>query len=410
MLTKNVLKSLLAAVVLLLFTPPLLLNNGHSAPLSPTEEIIIGGVIDLSGPGSNLAIGSKRCMDLAIAEINAQGGIQVGNNVCKIRGVVEDDGYIADKALAASHKLVGQGIKFIINFGSTGPAVQTATEPAKALFFPIISIDKILINKPYTFRCYPTASVNLVLIMDYLKTSLPAGLKIYVVQPDDVTGREVREVWNRFAPAYGLKIVGGDLYPPNSLDFAPLVTRVLTYNPDILAVRSIKTGASVAKEVLDQGYKGKFIVHTDYPSTWIEDVGSDKLGNGRLIGPSPNLMKDVPEKIRSLSVRYYDTHKEQANVIYTLTYNYVYLITQAIVKAGTTTDTGKIKNILETQTFDLPWGKVKFGGEEIYGRPGDGFFPVFVSEYRHSEKATRLLASFTAIEAKDKYLRAREIK
>jgi branched-chain amino acid transport system substrate-binding protein len=406
---KNIFNRTLIGVVFLSIALLFLPGIGHSVPLS-AGDILIGAIWDLSGTASMYGLCMSRSMGMVIEEINARGGIRIGGKTYTLKGVVEDDGYVADRAVAASYKLVGQGAKFIINLGSTAPAVQTATEPAKVLFFPTISIDKILINKPYTFRIYPIIAVNSVILLEYLQSELPAGQKVYVVQPDDPSGREIKDVWKRFAPAYGLKLVGEDLYSPKTIDFSPLVTRVLLQKPDILIVRGLKSGASFSKGVLAQGYGGRFIIPTDYPPTWIDDVGSEELGDGRLIAPSPNLRKNAPEKIRNLATQYYNKYKEEIFSFGPYVYNYIELIIQAIDKAGTAIDTDKIKSILETQEFDLPWGKVKFGGEEIYGRPGDGFFPVFITEYRHSEKDLKLLSGYSAVEAMQKYLKSLKSK
>jgi branched-chain amino acid transport system substrate-binding protein len=373
---------------------------------SAAEEIIIGGVFDLSGPASKYGIAMKRMLEMGTIEYNDKGGVKVGDKKYVFKSIVEDSGYVPDKALAASTKLVSQGVRFIIGLGSTDPVTQIPTEKAKALFFSTMSAEKILINKPYSFRSYATMTLNSVILMKYMASNLPPGQKVNVVMPDDATGKEIIVAWEKYASSFGFKELKIDLYPPKTMDFSPLIARVLTQKPDILVVRGIGSGAAFSKAALEQGFTGKFVIPSDFPPTWVDDVGPEKLGNGRLIGASPDLRSSQsPEKIRNISEKYFKTYKEEPFLFGTYPYNYLALIAQAISMAGTAQDTDKIRAVLEKGEFDLPWGKTKFGGQEIYGRPGDGFFPVYIVEYRHTEKAFKLLTHYRAIDAKDEYVK-----
>src|SRR5690606_8886787 len=87
-------------------------------------EILIGEVLMLSGPasfiGKSAAAGSK----LAIAEINANGGIH-GR---MLRGIYEDDGYVPARSFSAALRLVNVEGVFAVT-GTTGGSGVTAIMP-----------------------------------------------------------------------------------------------------------------------------------------------------------------------------------------------------------------------------------------------------------------------------------------
>ncbi|KAA3632103.1 MAG: hypothetical protein DWQ08_04015, partial [Proteobacteria bacterium] len=88
------------------------------------NEILIGEVLMLSGPasfiGKSAAAGSK----LAIAEINANGGIH-GR---PLKGIYEDDGYVPARSVTAARRLVELEEVFAVT-GTTGGSGVTAIMP-----------------------------------------------------------------------------------------------------------------------------------------------------------------------------------------------------------------------------------------------------------------------------------------
>ncbi|MCB1546078.1 MAG: ABC transporter substrate-binding protein, partial [Rhodoblastus sp.] len=64
-------------------------------------EIVVGTHMDLSGPIKSWGIPASNGAKLAVAQINAAGGV----NGRKIRYILEDDGYDPKKAVLATQKL-----------------------------------------------------------------------------------------------------------------------------------------------------------------------------------------------------------------------------------------------------------------------------------------------------------------
>ena len=108
-------------------------------------EILIGDVEPLTGPPALLGVGHTLGVKVAIAEINAAGGI----NGRKIRYVVEDDGYVTARTLQGLKKVIDVDKAFAL-LGISGSGQSTAAMPEleKAGIPTVISVgpvkDKIM--------------------------------------------------------------------------------------------------------------------------------------------------------------------------------------------------------------------------------------------------------------------------
>ncbi len=94
------------------------------------SEIVIGQAAAFSGPSAGLGIEMWRGVSAAFEEANAQGGIH-GR---KLRLVVADDGYDAEKAADAVTKLLDEDRVFALGFGVGTPTIVKALPVVKQHF------------------------------------------------------------------------------------------------------------------------------------------------------------------------------------------------------------------------------------------------------------------------------------
>ena len=143
-------------------------------------EIIIGTILDQSGPLAGFGKQSRLGMQLRVDEINEQGGI----NGRKLKLLVEDDGYDPKKAVLAAQKLVNQD-KIFIMAGHLGTAQNLASMPVQfeknvVNFFPITAaremyepLDRLKYSFAATYfdqmRLFTILSGNILFICKYNK-------------------------------------------------------------------------------------------------------------------------------------------------------------------------------------------------------------------------------------------------
>jgi branched-chain amino acid transport system substrate-binding protein len=89
-----------------------------------STEILLGEVQPMSGPASLIGKAGAAGSKLAIAEINAKGGI----NGRKLRAIYEDDGYVPARAVTAVKKLIDTDKVFALT-GTSGSSHMVAMLP-----------------------------------------------------------------------------------------------------------------------------------------------------------------------------------------------------------------------------------------------------------------------------------------
>jgi branched-chain amino acid transport system substrate-binding protein len=122
----------LAAVSLAALAWPALAQQGVSK-----DQLLIGSILDLSGPLAGYGKDLRNGMNLRIAEVNEQGGVH-GR---KLALRVEDNGYDPKRAVLAAQKLVNQDKVFImvgmLGAASANAAMNTLAQKNVMNFFPM---------------------------------------------------------------------------------------------------------------------------------------------------------------------------------------------------------------------------------------------------------------------------------
>jgi branched-chain amino acid transport system substrate-binding protein len=101
------------------------------------KTLVIGGIAFLTGPAAAGGMACKAGWELAVDKYNKAGGLKVGNDIYKIKLIVEDDAMSLDQACTAATKLIkSDGAKFII-----GPLIDAF----KNAIYPITSQAGVLL-------------------------------------------------------------------------------------------------------------------------------------------------------------------------------------------------------------------------------------------------------------------------
>jgi branched-chain amino acid transport system substrate-binding protein len=101
------------------------------------ETLKIGVIGPMSGPAAQWGVEIARGAEMKAEEINAAGGLKIGNATYDIRTIPYDHKANAAEATTVANRLVFQDkVNYIVgnSIGATTTAAQTITEPNKVLF------------------------------------------------------------------------------------------------------------------------------------------------------------------------------------------------------------------------------------------------------------------------------------
>ncbi len=336
------------------------------------EALKIGGVGPLSGGGTAWGLAVQRGVQMAIDEVNAQGGLKVGGKTYKPELIMYDDKYSATGGRTAAERLVNfDKVKFII--GPIGTPSAMAVVPITNQAHVIVLSDgyapdilKQSGKNGYNFR---TMNSNVEFgpsMVNWLKEHRPQARKVALIVPNDATGQVVMPTLGKAYQDAGYE-VWSDSFERGSKEFTPLLTRMMAQNVDVLDLNLNAPGEAglLTKQARQVGYKGII---------WqVGGPGIDEVND--IAGPYAEgfMSYDVFDFREPAAQKFVDTYKKRwGGVINAQTpgwYNSARILFKALEDAGTVTDTDKVRQSLENLSgFDAGiYGPVVWGGDKAYG-------------------------------------------
>ena len=238
---------------------------GLASSLAPTlaqDTIRIGNIVATAGPLKSAAEPTVVAVDIAVEEINANGGI----NGKPIEIVRFDTGSDPKQASVGARKLIqdDEVLAIVGPFSSSETRVAlNDAERFKTLMLPTSSSAPGLAEgKTYLYRLSEDEAVQFGRLLDTIKK---AGFKaetaeIVYISDDVVSNIAGTKLYPALFEQAGIK--AGDPIPVQfkSFDMSAQSAKIVQENPDIVAIAGLPEQASkVIKELRRQGYEGRII-------------------------------------------------------------------------------------------------------------------------------------------------------
>lgn len=319
------------------------------------EEVLKIGFVDpLTGPGAVFGKPQEEAVDMAIEEINNAGGVQVGDKKYKLELIKYDNKADANEAINATRKLIDRdGVKFILGGASSTPtlAVVQNIKDDDVLFLVGYAAEQSIVTQGNTnvFRNrtpsgYIGGPTGEAVIQDGVKTLAFLGQKDAVYQSFFKFFKE------KFTQAGG-KVLAEETFSLGDRDMYTQLTKVINLNPDAILVPGyVEQAAFVYKQARELGYKGKIYGFTGgSKEQYLEIVTNEQMQGIHDVRP-----EEVPEKNRSENnKKFFENFKKKYNKnpvnISLYAYDQVYVLKNALEKAGTTEVSEVIKAVKEME-------------------------------------------------------------
>lgn len=220
----------LVAVAALMTTTACSSKASRDADKAETSgPIKVGLVAVMSGPLAEIGESHKRGAELAVQQINADGGID-GR---KIELVVKDEKGDPNTSVQMARELLSDGVKLIAGY-TLDPdclAASPIISDGGGVLVGLSCQGDALTQDSLTDNYFQLAPSNTMLSRATAKVAADSGLDTWQgIGPDYDFGREV---WSRFADALGEDKTGKDVYVPlDATQVAPYVNSLLSALPD----------------------------------------------------------------------------------------------------------------------------------------------------------------------------------
>jgi len=339
----------------------LMLPTGPTVP----EKIVIGWTTSLSGAYSAHTEYSREAVRLWLDKVNAEGGIYVAeyDKRLPVEVTMYDDESDPDVAVRLYEKMITvEGIKMFL--GPWGSTLNTAVAPlADKYHVPIIvacgaSPSIYERGQEWLFYVGCTTDVYNKAPIALFKNLEPPPRTFAIVslkQPWPTACAESLEKEIRKNPDWELVYIGW--YETGTADFSPIISELIALNPDVVINPCyFEDGTLFAKQAKEMGLRPKlFFNYIAHMTDFVDAMGEDAEGFFGIQDTGWNLETGVD--IHWFLENYRERYGREPNPCYSgFPFIALQVWKQAIEKAGTITDTEKLRDVLLTEKFETLWG------------------------------------------------------
>lgn len=328
------------------------------------DEVNIGAILPLTGDFSTYGGPIRQAADMAVQQVNAAGGVAIGNKHYPIKLRVYDDGTTPAKSMSSLFPqavLRDHSPLLISAWNSANIAPFLADNPVPVIDVlaatydpPVNTLNKnIFLLRPFTPDIIPGVG-------HYLSEKFHAK-RIAFIGPNEPFANGQLASLQKTLGDNGEQLVTTVSYPTDATDLSSFIRSVLRSNPDAVHVGgSTQAAAPVLSQLRQSGFSKPITMYTGMTPDQARDLIGVGLYNKVMTGvyefegvtPQTNPLQAARQFGKDFQHRY-DTYGIDLTQ---WAYDSVWIARAAMEKAGTVTDSAAIRDALTTLT--VPAGTV----------------------------------------------------
>ena len=222
-------------------TVALVLSFGHFAQAASKKVIKLGCAISFTGAKSRSGKLYRDAYDMAVEQVNKNGGIKVGNDTYQLKIVYYDDKSDPTESSKLVEKLIAKDkVNFLLGPYSSGITIPDSLV-AQRYKVPMIegggASGKIFSRgNKYIFGTLPPAGQYFKSTLEMLKTFNPAPKTIAIIYADDKFDVSVAKGTSILANEMGFDVVLHEKFAEHATDFNSMLTKIKALKADVALV------------------------------------------------------------------------------------------------------------------------------------------------------------------------------
>lgn len=303
---------------------------------APAEVIKIGHVAPLTGGIAHLGKDNENGARLAVDEINAAGGLDVGGKKYKLELLAEDDKADPKEGTLAAQKLVDAGVVAVVGHLNSGTTIPASKIYADA---NVVQVSPSATNPKYTEQGFKTAFRVVAndnqqgsVLANYAATEMKAKT-IAIVDDRTAYGQGLADVVEKVAKEKGLKVVAREFATDKTTDFNAILTKIRAAKPDVVMYGGMDaTAGPMAKQMKQLGIKSKLLAGDGVCSPEFIKLAGDAADI-----LTCSMAGEAVEKLakgEEFKAKYKAKFNADVQIYSPYSYDAVYVIADAIKRAG----------------------------------------------------------------------------
>lgn len=362
-------KRFFTIMILLLAVLVLSLSGLTIAQDEAPEFIEIGATIPLTGRYAGGGAQVERGYNMAVEDINAEGGVYVEeyDAMIPLRLTILDDESDPVKTASNLQDLYANNsvVAYLGGFGSDLHVAAASVAEANAVPYLGVAFALWDIHQQgleYLFSPFPKSPDLATTIFEFLNASVPEDerpTRVGILQENTDWGIELGELWREAAEEYGYEIVAYEEYAPGTQDFTDLILRM--QEADVQAMFSLPSppdGITLFTQMAELDWAPPFslVIRAPDPPTWSQSLGAN--GDYVTFMPGWHNAMDFPG-VDALNEKHTEMVGRPADPIVGPAYACIQILAAAIEAAGTL-DRDAIRDAIAATDMDTVIGPVTF--------------------------------------------------
>ncbi|MGI6643590.1 MAG: ABC transporter substrate-binding protein [Bacillota bacterium] len=312
------------------------------------KTIKIGMVGPLTGDYATYGNSVKNGIQVAIDEVNAQGGVQG----YKLQLIAEDSKGDSTEAANAVQKLIDQdrvtAIVGAVLSGETATAAPIAQDSGVLMITPSATAPGIADIGDFIFRNVITDDIQSAQMAEYAVTTL--GIKKFgILYANNDYGVALKDNFVQRAESMDAQVIGIESYLDGDEDFRAQLTK-LGNDIEGLYIAGYYTEASkIAQQARRQGMNAQILGADGFFSEKLVELGGDSVEGAYFTAGFYS--GDESEAVRSFVETYKNAYKSEPDMFAANAYDSMKIVAQALEQSGD--DRAKLKDVMAT-ILDYP--------------------------------------------------------
>ncbi|MCK2220086.1 ABC transporter substrate-binding protein [Actinomadura sp. ATCC 31491] len=344
-------------------------GGGNAGSGGGQGPIKVGLIVSLTGNYTPLGSEDKKAVELAVKQVNAQGGL-LGR---KVELVTRDDKTAPDQGIVAYNQIKGD-IDALIGpvFSNAALAVEPLAQRDKMPYLSLAPAQEQV--EPVKSYIFVTPALSSMYAERYLQYIQAKGIKTIAVAWDSKSAYSVsgHRSMTALAAKYGVKIAVDEPYETTNSDFSALFQHVRDSPAEALVFwGSGAPGVTAAKQYVASGLKTPlFLTASQASKLWLEPMGA--AAEGMTVQSAIGVVGDAlpagkqKQVIDQMAGPYQQEHGYPPPQFAQDGYSASLLLFEAIRKAKST-DKAKVQQALEAMDLITPNGRFRYSATDHSG-------------------------------------------
>jgi branched-chain amino acid transport system substrate-binding protein len=329
---------------------------------------MIGGIGPLTGGAASYGTSVKQGAEIAIEEINAAGGVIVGDEKIKLELNFMDDEAAAEKAVTSFNALMDAGADAIMGTVTSGAGmgiIELTSDEGILMLTPSGSAAG-LTQYDNAFRLCFTDPLQGVTMANFAKEQGYNKIAIIYNNADEYSTGMMQAFTDQVA-ANGGEIVASESFVTDDVDFNTQLTAIKATDAQVIFVPAYYNDAAyITTQAADLGITLPFLGGDGWDGVIAQTVNPAVLEGSIFL--SPFLATDTNEAIQAFVTKYNEKYSTVPDQFAADGYDSVYVIAAAMEKAASTKSEDLIAAMTQINVDGLT-GAMTFNAD---GEPNKG--------------------------------------